>query len=125
MIKTSIISAGLDILAERVAEELEIDFVFSNGIKTDQHGYINGEGIVGVRLMHKDKTVEQLAEQLKIPLNRIAAVGNSCFDIPMFEISGLGIAFNPEDDCTRKAADIIIEEKDLSKIIPIIETYVK
>jgi len=56
-------------------------------------------------------------------LKRIAAVGNSCFDIPMFKVTGLGIAFNSWDDCTKKAADIVINEKDLSKILPYIMKY--
>ena len=41
----------------------------------------------------------------------------------MFEICGLGIAFNPEDDCTRDAADFVVEGKDLSSIIAIISKH--
>ncbi len=122
-VKTAIVSAGLDILAERIAQELGIDYVFANGIKTDNNGRLNGEGIIGVKLMYKDKTVSRLSDQLGIPLERIAAVGNSCFDIPMLETCGLGIAFNPEDDCVRKKADIVIEGNDLGKILPILEKY--
>jgi len=122
-VKTAIVSAGLDILAERIAKELGIDFVFANGIKTDNSGRLNGEGIIGVRLMYKDETVNRLSDQLGIPLERIAAVGNSCFDIPMLEACGLGIAFNPEDDCVRKKADIVIEGNDLAKILPILDKY--
>jgi len=122
-IKTAIVSAGLDILAERIAQELGIDYVFANGIRTDKNGRLNGEGIIGVSLMYKDKTVNRLSDQLGIPLERIAAVGNSCFDIPMLETCGLGIAFNPEDDCIRQKADIVIEGNDLGKILPILEKY--
>lgn len=123
VIKTGIISAGLDILAEDVASKLGIDYIFANGIKTDKNGRLTGEGIIGVKLMYKDESMEKLSEQSGIPLHRIAAVGNSCFDIPMFNTCGLGIAFNPEDDCVREAADIVIEGKDLRKILPIIESY--
>jgi phosphoserine phosphatase len=123
-IKTAIVSAGLDILAERVANQLGIDHVFSNGIKTDENGFLNNEGIIGVKLMHKDHAVEKLAEQLKLPLSSVATVGNSCFDIPMFEISGLGIAFNPEDDCVKEHADVVVEGKDLNLILPVINEYI-
>jgi phosphoserine phosphatase len=122
-IKTGIISAGLDILARRVAGELGIDNVVANGIEVDKQGRLNGKGILGVRLMYKDLALKKLAEKQKIPFNRIASVGNSCLDIPMFEISGLGIAFNPDDDCTKKAADIIVREKDLSKILSFLQCY--
>jgi phosphoserine phosphatase len=120
-IKTAIISAGINVLANRIKKELDIDFVYSNGVKIDNNGYITGEGILSVKLMYKDITVKKLAKRLDIKLDNIASVGNSCFDIPMFRMSGLGIAFNPRDDCVRKSADIIIEDKDLSLIIPVLE----
>lgn len=124
-IKTAIVSAGLDILAERVGKDLGINYIVANGIKTDEEGRLNGVGKIGVRLMYKDLSVKSLSEKHNIPLSRIAAVGNSCYDIPMFEVSGLGIAFNPEDDCVRDAADVIVEGKDLCKILPCLKSYIK
>lgn len=122
-IKTGIISAGLNILANQISQELEIDNIIANRIKVDKDGRLIENGIIGVKLIYKDQVVQTLAKKLDIPLNKVVAVGNSCFDIPMFEISGLGIAFNPEDDCVRKAADFVVEEKDLTGIIPYIEQY--
>lgn len=116
--QTAIISAGLDILANKVAEELGIDHVYANGIEIDDRGHLNGIAILGVQLMYKELVVKDLSDKTKIPLERIASVGNSCYDIPMFETSGLGIAFNPSDECTRESADIIVEGKDVSKILP-------
>jgi phosphoserine phosphatase len=119
-IKTAIISAGLDVFADIVKEKIDIDYVFCNGVKTDKDGRLTGEGILQVQLMYKDKNIENLSKKLNIPQGKIVSVGNSCFDIPMFEVSGLGIAFNPDDNCIRDAADYIVEEKDLTKIIPIL-----
>ena len=117
-IQTAIVSAGLDILADKVADELGIDYVYANGIETDAQGHLNGVGILGVQLMYKELVVKDLSEKTKIPLEKIASVGNSCYDIPMFETSGLGIAFNPSDECTKEKADIVVEGKDVSKILP-------
>ena len=123
-IKTAIVSAGLDVLARRVQEYLGIDYSYSNGIKIDRNGFLTGEGIIGVRLMYKDKTIEKISNEIDIPYKNIVSVGNSCFDIPMFEVSGLGIAFNPDDDCVKNAADIIIENKDLSEILLHLNNYI-
>ena len=123
-IKTAIVSAGLDILAEKVAEELGIDYVFANGIKQDKTGKLTGNGTLKVQLIHKDKNVKNLAEKLGIPLKNCAAIGNSCFDVPMFETAGMGIAFNPEDECVKESADIIVDGKDLSKVIPVLAPYI-
>ena len=124
-VKTGIVSAGLDVLAERVANILGVDFVFANGILFDEKGFISGEGLVGVRLMYKDEVVRRLASRLGVSLGSIVSVGNSCFDIPMFECSGLGVAFNSEDDCVREAADLCVDGKDLGLIIPFISKYIK
>jgi len=122
-VKTGIVSAGLDVLANRVARELGIDFVCANGVKTDSSGCLTGEGVVGVRLMYKDEAVKNLSKRVGIPLSNIVAVGNSCFDIPMFDVVGLGVAFNPEDDCVRRAADFVVEGKDLVGVIPILMKF--
>jgi phosphoserine phosphatase len=123
-IKTAIVSAGLDILAEKVAKDAEIDYTFANEVKVDNDGRLTGEGVLHVELTHKDKNVKNLAQELHLSLDECAAVGNSCFDIPMLEVCGLGIAFNPEDACVIENADVVIEGKDLSKLIPIIKSYI-
>jgi phosphoserine phosphatase len=38
----------------------------------------------------------------------------------MFEESGKGIAFCPSDDETREKAHAVVDEKDLSNILPLI-----
>jgi phosphoserine phosphatase len=124
-VKTAIVSAGLDLLADKIAKELGIDYVYSNGVKIDEMGHLTGEGILNVRLMYKDEAVIKLAKQLNIPLQRIATIGNSCFDIPMFELSGLAIAFNPEDDCIKEFADTTVQARDLTKVLPHLESYIK
>jgi phosphoserine phosphatase len=123
-IKTSIISAGLEILAKKVAKKLSIDYVYANALKTDSDGFLNGDGIVDVELKNKGKNVRHISKKLDIPLENIAAVGNSCFDIPMLENCGISIAFNPTDICIKNIADFVIEEKDLSIIVDYIRKYI-
>ena len=124
-ISSAIVSAGLDILAKRLGAKLGIDYIFANEISTDKNGRLNGDSLIKVRLMHKDKTIINLSDISGISIDNIAAVGNSCFDIPMFETCGLGIAFNPNDDCIKNVADIVVEGKDLSRIIDFISKYLQ
>ena len=124
-IKTSIISAGLDILAKKVAKDLSIDYVYANVLITDENGILNGESIVNVELKNKNKNVFNISNKLGIPLENIAAVGNSCFDIPMLNNCGIGIAFNPDDECIQNIADIVIIDKDLCKIIKPMKNFIK
>ena len=123
-VTTAIVSAGLDILAEKVAKELGINYVLANGVKTDNNGRLTGEGILKVPLVGKDKTIRNFIQKHHFSLENCAAVGNSCFDVPMFETCALGIAFNPADDCIREAADIVVEGKDLTRLIHSLKPYV-
>ena len=115
--KTVIVSAGIDLLSERVAEELRMDLQFANGLCTDDADRLSGEGIFRVRLMEKGKTVTEAARRLGVGPDHIVSVGNSRYDVSMFEHSALGIAFCPEDDHVREKADVVVDEKDLRKVL--------
>ena len=111
-ITTAIVSGGLDMLAERIADEVDIDHVLANGISPNmQHG------ILRVPPKKKDRALQDLSRQLNIHREHIVAVGNSKYDVAMFQISGLGIAFNPCDEEVIQAADITIKEKNLTRIL--------
>ena len=45
------------------------------------------------------------------------SIGNSFTDIKMFENTGLSIAFNPEDDATREAADHVVVSKNIADVL--------
>lgn len=115
--KTVIVSAGIDLLSERVAEELGMDLQFANGMRADSSGRLSGDGIFRVRLMDKGRTVAEAAETLGVGPENIVSVGNSRYDVSMFERSALGIAFCPEDELVREAADIVVERKDLRELL--------
>jgi phosphoserine phosphatase len=118
--KTAIVSAGIDLLAERVAIELKMDMFFANGFVADCTGRLTGEGILNVRLDAKDQKVEMLTDMFGLDKSDVVSVGNSRYDIPMFDASGLGIAFCPEDDDILERADRVVHEKDLRRILDII-----
>ena len=121
--KTVIVSAGLDLLATRVAKELGMDAVYANGIELDRKGTLTTEGIVRVPLMYKDSVVHRIAEEFQIPINHMAAVGNSCYDIPMLQQVSLRVAFNPSDECICEQADVIVFGKNLEDLVSVFAPY--
>ena len=116
-VRTAIVSAGIDLLAERVATELGMDMFYANGFVADCTGTLTGEGVLNVRLDQKGEKLQEIADLFSFDTNDVASVGNSRYDIPMFEVSGLGVAFCPEDDETRNSADEVVEEKNLARIL--------
>jgi phosphoserine phosphatase len=114
---TVLISAGLDILANKIGKSLRFDYIFANGLEVDKSSYLTGKGIYRVDLLQKDKILTKLSEKLKIPLNQFVAVGDSKFDISLLKKADLGIAFNPQDEEIKKVANVIIENRDLKEIL--------
>ncbi|UCG70493.1 MAG: HAD family phosphatase [Thermoplasmata archaeon] len=116
-IKTAIISCGIEVLADRIAEELGIDFVVANGLVVDENGRLTGEGTLSIELADKGKPLQKLLEENDIAKEESVAIGNSYGDTGMFEVCGLGIAFNPQDEIVREKADVIVEGDDLRGVL--------
>jgi phosphoserine phosphatase len=116
-VRTAIVSAGIDLLSERIAQDLGIDLHLANGLKTDSRGRLSGEGILRVKLMDKGDAVVEAMSRLEAEPAETVSVGNSRYDISMFRKTGKGIAFRPMDDVVRENADIVVEEKRLTAIL--------
>ena len=116
-IQIAIVSSGLEPLAQRVGSMCGITHVLANGLETNEEGFLTGEGILKVKLRAKGEPVKRLITTLGVESASTVAVGNGETDIPMFEASGLGIAFNPLNDHLAQNADIVIYEKNLVEIL--------
>lgn len=92
--KTCILSGGISILAERVKDELGIDYVFANKLVFDENGMLTGEGEMVVDLLKKVDVLKKLVSKENVTPHRCAIVGDSVYDIPLFQMAGFSIAFN-------------------------------
>jgi len=96
-----IVSSGIDILAEKVADELGIDICYTNTLLFDERGFLIG-GKGNVDLLNKKEIAENLSEKFKIPLKNFIIIGDTRYD--MIDGVGIKIALNPKEkldaDCT-------------------------
>jgi len=116
--KAAIISSGISILADRVRETLNMDRSYANRLLVDDDGWLTGEGEEIVGLLSKDVVLKRLTEEEGVSIRQCAVIGDSRFDISLFREAGLSIAFNAKDEEVKKAADLVIEGKDLGRILP-------
>lgn len=116
--KTAIISSGISILAEKLKKKLKIDYVFANELLKDKNGVLTGDGNPVVPLWDKGKVLQQLLNSLEIEPDNCAVVGDSIFDIPLFDLAGFSIAFNSKDIRVNDIADVCIKTNDLRDILP-------
>jgi phosphoserine phosphatase len=114
-VKTAIVSAGLSLLTDKIGLELGADLTLSNELQTND-GRLTGGIVVKVAVSEKREIIEKIASQLRVPLSGVALVGDRANDLQNPEC--LKIAFRPKDEAAREVADIIVEDDDLSRILP-------
>lgn len=92
--KIAIVSGGFSYFGRRLQEKFGIDFVYANELEI-KNGFVTGEvsGTI-VDGQEKARLVRKIAEQEKISLQQVIAVGDGANDLPMLGIAGLGIAFH-------------------------------
>jgi len=113
------ISGGFTIMTERLQKELDLDFVYSNEL-IFKDGKLDG---VKVSVdSDKAKSAKIKIQEWNENKDNIVVVVDGANDIALFDISGLDIAFRAQDK-VKDLADVILEEKDLSKILDIINKH--
>lgn len=96
-IETAIVSAGISLLANSIAEKLNIKYVYANELCTDENGFLTGDGIMRVDLMSKHLALIELAESLGLSLNECIAVDDSINNLKFLQIAGLGLYLSDEN----------------------------
>lgn len=116
-IKCVICSGGIDLAAKMIADEYGFDDYAAVTLLTDENGRLTGKAIKGANLSDKGVSVREFIKKYNTTPERTVSIGNSFTDIKMFESSGLSIAFNPEDDMTRNAADHVVVSKNIADVL--------
>ncbi|KUO41247.1 MAG: hypothetical protein AVW06_01530 [Hadesarchaea archaeon DG-33-1] len=105
----AIVTGGIDILAEKVAQQLHIGHILANGLEVDERGYLTGEGVFRVEPYMKNEALEKLIGELGFTLAECVAVGDSKYDANFLKRSGLGVAIGEDADLTQ-VADVVIKD---------------
>lgn len=117
--KLMAVSGGFTIMTDRLKEELGLDHVFSNELLF-KDGKLDGVVInVG---SDKAKSARVKIDEWNIKKEDIVVVVDGANDLKLFDICGLGIAFRAQDK-VKDMANAILDLKDLSKIIGIINKH--
>lgn len=117
--KLMAVSGGFSIMTDRLKEELELDYVFSNELK-----FTNGK-LDGVKMIvdsNKAKSARIKIQEWSVKKEDIVVVVDGANDIKLFDICGLGIAYRAQD-IVKDLATITLDEKNLARIIDIINQH--
>jgi phosphoserine phosphatase len=116
---TAIISTGLGVQARQVAAELGVWRTIANELVV-QDGLLIGETVVNVEEHTKGQLMARLRAEAGARIEECLAVGDGPADLDLFAGAGLAIAVCPRNERVRQAAHVVIEDGDLSRIIPVL-----
>ena len=117
--KLMAVSGGFTIITDRLKKELGLDFVYSNELvfKDDKLDDV----IVSVDADKAKLAMIKIREWDEKKENIIAVV-DGANDVKLFDITGFGIAFRAQD-LVKDLATVTLDEKDLSKIVGLINSH--
>lgn len=111
------VSGGFNIITDRLRTELRIDKIFSNDL-IFRDGKLED---VDIRVTSdKSASVKKYIEESGFLRDEIIVVVDGANDLKLFDLSAFTVGFCPVE-VIRDKANLVIEEKDLSVLIPIIK----
>jgi phosphoserine phosphatase len=117
--KLMAVSGGFTLMTDRLKEELDLDYVYSNELLF-KDGKLDG---VTIEVdSNKAKSAIVKINEWKEKKDDIVVVVDGANDIKLFDICGLGVAFRAQD-MVKELATVTLEEKDLSKLIGLINKH--
>ena len=118
-IKLAIISGSMNILLEKFIPNYNdfFDDVFLSRIYFDEEGNIAKIEPTEFDMIRKAEALKQIARREKIDLKECVFIGDYLNDIKVMQESGLGIAFNTNEEELKKVADVVIDKKDLREVL--------
>ena len=119
--KLMAISGGFTLMMSRLQKELELDYVSSNEL-IFKDGKLDGVKISVDS--DKSKSAKIKIAEWGEKKEDIVCVVDGANDVKLFDICGLNIAYRAQD-IVKDLASTILEEKDLSKILDIINKHFK
>jgi len=119
--KLMAVSGGFTLMMNRLQKELDLDYIFSNELQF-KDGKLDGV-IINVD-SDKSKSAKIKIAEWGEKKEDIVCVVDGANDVRLFDICGLSIAYRAQD-LVKDLATTTLEEKDLSKVLDIINKHYK
>ena len=117
--KLMAVSGGFTIITDRLKTELGIDHIFTNELVFNDEKL--DDVVVNVNADKSKSAISKITEWNE-KKEDITVVVDGANDVKLFDISDLGIAFRAQE-LVKDLATVTLDEKDLTKIIPIINNH--
>jgi phosphoserine phosphatase len=116
--RVAVVSGGFHEVIDPIAEQLGLDHWRANRLEVSG-GLLTG-GLIPpiVDAAAKADALREWAAAAGLPLSQTLAVGDGANDLPMMAICGLAVGFDAKAP-VRDLADVLLDERDLSLLLPL------
>ena len=122
-IKTVILSGGIQYLADKWAKEWDMAGAFANDLIDDADGNLTAN--INASGHNKGPLMKKIIKDFDLTGNEVAAVGDTMVDLPMFEIAGLSIAVNTDDERVISKSKYYLKEGSMKQLSDVIISWKK
>ena len=93
-IKTVLVSGGFTFFAEKLQQQLSLDYILANQLDVDNGRLTGGVSGLIVDGSAKARFVAEIANRHHVSSDRLLVIGDGANDIPMMKIAGTSVAFH-------------------------------
>ncbi|MDA2936435.1 HAD-IB family phosphatase [Patescibacteria group bacterium AH-259-L05] len=115
------LSTNSQFIMQTLTDLLGLDFSYGTELEY-KHNKATGKIYKKVDRYTKAEILKEKIKQFSLHKTDIIVVGDSVTDLPMAELAGLFIAFNPKERIVKECGDVIIQKKDLKGILQYINS---
>jgi|GEM_PF-689313 len=119
-IRTAIVTAGPDLLAQRAQRELGIDLIRANGVEI-RDGQLTGVSKVGVRDSEKGVVGLEVLREFGVEPTSAAAVGDGDADAHLARLIATSIAYDSDSERLLEVARHSLRHGELHRVIEIVD----
>jgi phosphoserine phosphatase len=116
----ALVSTGLDLHVNSVADEIGAEFTFANQLVVS-NGRLTGEFRTLIPEKGKGEIVERVMAQVGVAVEECIAAGDGVSDVPMFQRVGWSVAVAASDERVRQAASLTLDTPDLTPLMRLFE----
>jgi len=114
----ALVSGTLNVVIETLFPDHPFDDVYSNGLEFDAEGRLCGWRATPFDLDGKPDALRELSARHRVPLDRIAFVGDGENDVPVVGVAGRVVAFNPRSTELENRADHVVRNASMLEVLP-------
>ncbi len=117
--RLGIVSGTLDITLDLLLTGFPFDCVYTNKVFFDAAGRIVGWQATPFDVEGKARALERIAARFGLGVEQCAFVGDHWNDLAALARAGLGVAFHPKGDEVSRAADIVVADGPLTRLLDV------